>query len=235
VSDLDWNSGLISDANSFLDRPEEAAVLAADMASVTTTDSGGYAGQRDNLFRLRVDARIVLEPRREAECASRELLLQEFAHAVDLCRRCGATEVIAHHFQADAAVTYERRQVDRYRVILESLEVLAEWEVRATILTDDRRGNPLAHTAKGGWVLFEPTTVVGVGIDEAGGKYETAAVYHRLAGGRHQLPHLGDSVRLDPDVCRSLGSARPIYHLYVGDQSGRSRGWNFSTAREGHR
>ncbi len=83
VGDLDRQGGLAADRQDLVDRLPEVAVLAADVADVAAAAGGGHAGQRDHLVGGRVDPRVVLETRAQAEGAGIHLPRQQLAHALD--------------------------------------------------------------------------------------------------------------------------------------------------------
>ena len=56
--------------------------------------------------------------------------------------------VFAHHARAQRGMADEREHVERGRVLVESLEIVADWKSRAAVLAHHDGGEALRHLGR---------------------------------------------------------------------------------------
>ncbi len=216
VGDLDAAAGHLADANRLRDRRLERRPLVAHVRGVDAALVAGNARQLDDLARLRVGARHVLQAGRESHRPVRHRAPDERLHPVELGDR-GVAVRRPHHFAAHRVVTDERREVHRRASLLDRRQRLADVERgRAAIARDDGRD---AHADEVlGARLLDEVVGVGVDVDEAWRDDEPRGVNHLARVELRERADLDDASGPDRDVSPPRGRAGAVDDLPAGNQ-----------------
>ena len=122
VRDLDGNARPLADLDGLADRIEQPVALVAHVGCIQAARAGHFAGEFDDLVRLRPATRLVDEPGRQADEAGIEAFVERVLHRPHLVAG-GFAPRAAHRCQPQRAVADEGGDVDRRRSALEQVEV----------------------------------------------------------------------------------------------------------------
>ena len=199
-------------------------VLAAHMAGVDAAGSRSHLGQRHQFGGVRVDARIVFQPAREAQRAGFHVGAKQCLHALHLGGRGDAAVVGAQHRLAHRAVPCEGREVDRGGGFFPHGEPVAEGEFRTAVHADDGSGDALRYRRAGFKVRLESALVVTVCIDEARRQHQTLRLHHRVARARRDFTDAGDEPVAQRHVGYITGLSAAVDNGRAADQRVGGRG-----------
>ena len=213
MGDLDRKTGLPADQYGLLDRIPQVTIFAPHVADVAATDARRLARQRDDLLRLRVNARVVLEARGEAERAGLQLPAEQNPHQAGFRHGGCPAVVVSEHFGAEPTVAHVRRHVDRYRGALQPPEEIGERESRPPVLAHHDGRDALADRRSRLGTLEDPPIVMAVRIDEARRQHEARGIHDVLTRDGCQVAyraHRVDDSGLDAHIRRHRGRPRSV-------------------------
>jgi hypothetical protein len=175
---------------------------------------GRHACELDDLGRLGIRARHVLQARREPHRAVDHRLEDERLHAIELVQRRRSPRA-AHHRRAHRVVADERRVIHRHARLADLRERLADVDRRpAAIARDNRRHAHPDEVRRRG--MIRDIVRVRVHVDEAGRDDEAAGV-DALRGLRAgQVANRGDAPVANADVGDARRRARAVDHAAAG-------------------
>ena len=216
MRDLHAAARHLADADRFGDRLFERRSLVAHVGGVDAAVVAGDACQLDDLRRMRVGARHVLEARRESHRAVGHRPPDERLHPVELGDRREAIGR-AHDLAAHGVVADERGEVHRRAGLLDRRQRLADIECRRAAITGNDSRDAHADEVLGARVIDE-VIGVGVDVDEARRDDEPRSVNDLARVELGDRANLGDAARLDRDVSPASRSAGAIDDLPAGNQ-----------------
>ena len=208
MHDLDVHAADIGDLDRLFERFQHLVRFIAQVREVAGVVALDRVAQRDHLVRPRVGAGRGEQPRRKAECAGFERLVQERDHALQFVR--GRRPVRhAHHHQAQRVVAdqhagihrgrrervevvgkggFAKRQPRRARaeIVAQQFDLARQRRCdREAAVPDDFGGYALAHLALGLGIDRQGEVGMGLDVDEAGRNRETIGLDH-LRGARRR-------------------------------------------------
>ncbi len=240
VVDLGRDVGLAGDRDQLVDRLEQVVPFAPQMRDVHSAVLAGFGGQRDQLLRVRVEARCVDEGRADAERPFPHRFGHQLPHPVELGRRRIAV-LVAELVNPHGRRADERRDVRRDAPFLHVLEVLAERRPLDLVLdvallrplpglhrvrpgahrpslAHHLERHALADVALGQPVLDERLSGPGEGVDEAGRDGEARRVDLGRGGGVcRKIADGGDRVAGDGHVRQDAWRAGAVVYRTAAD------------------
>ncbi len=123
MPDFDRNVAFASDAQSFVDRRQDAIALVAHVGGIDAAEFRRLRSQRDQLFGLRVGSGRVLERSRDSDGAFAHGLPDQFSHLVQL-RGGRLFVVIAQHHAPDLGGADVAGQIDSHALFFQTGKVL---------------------------------------------------------------------------------------------------------------
>ena len=260
VGDLDRHAALVPDPDRLGDRCLERRPFAPDVGRVEAAGPApGHPGQRNQLRRVRVDARRVDEPRRQPEGPRVERLAEERGHAPRLVSG-GGPLLESHRRDPEGPVADEGHDVAREPGLAQPVEPGAEAGPAPVELGGEEcgpfpeqpaagrrrgRGEPaharhlggdaLANLGLGGWVGEERKVGVGVHVDEAGRDHAPRGIDHLTRLARQVGRDGRDSVPGQRDVRPPPRGPGPVEDRSPADQpvERHARGSQARRARSG--
>ncbi len=176
VAELPGDAGATRDLDELPVGLDHLRSLVAHVADVEAAVALRELRHLDDLVDGGERAGLVLEARAEAEGAGPQLAFEQHFHLFDLVGPGGSPVVGAHGLLAQPAEAGGGRDVEGGSLTLDLQEVLAQRTRAAAVLAAQRRGDALAHLARGIGVLQQAGIGVAVHVDEAGGQHQPLRV-----------------------------------------------------------
>ncbi len=112
----------------------------------------------------------------------------------------------------------EHGDIHRYRRGAPPGQVVADWERRAAVLSDEHGGDALRDLRDRLRIAVEPLGRVIVDVDESGRHHQTCCIEHTIVWRRRDRPDAANGVPFDADIDASQRAAAPVGDLGADDR-----------------
>ena len=201
MRDLDGDLCPAPDIDRLVPRSDNLVLLVADVTGIHTAEWTEGRCERDQLGRLGVEARVVLESAGKPDRAVLHRAVDERAHHGDFAVRCRALEVGAKHQATYGAVPDAGGDVDRRTRRIDAFQEIRNGKVASAILADERGRDSLLNLAQSVGAIHQTTVRMAVHVHEPRRHDAIGGIDDDLAITRCQLRrNLDDRVAGDAHV-----------------------------------
>ena len=112
MSDLDWHTGCLADADDLIGSLEDAPRLVAHVRDVDAAEFRYWLGDLNHFFCARIDVQaVVLEPGADSPSPLAHSLSDDRSHAPDLFWACRSQIVATHHLASNHVERHHHHRI----------------------------------------------------------------------------------------------------------------------------